>query len=574
MPPFGRVSWMALLMLVACAPAGPAPGASGTGPLGAPEAQKTITVVALNPVRAFGSWSTSSTGGTFALNEIHSDALVTRSTDGDYEPRLLARLPSLDDGTLAVLPDGRMRITWHLRTDAKWHDGTPFTAADVVFTRQVLLNPDVPLSRSAEIDYIEHIDVLDQWTVVATLKAVYYLPNFLGLRHFWILPQHVLSEPFQGDKPAFSNLPYWTTDYIHLGPFHLVDYGMGENLIFERFDDYFLGRPKVNRIVVRIIPDENTVFANLLAGAVDIAPEQTLSPDLFVRLHEEWARTGEGTVVSRQGTWRFLGVQFNPEWGRPPELSRDVRVRRGLYQGFDRDALRETLLPGFSERTSPDSFMVQGDPLAPTVGRPFARYAFDPSTAALLLAEAGWRRAADGRMLNPAGEQVQIAIRTTPGYYKEGSIVAQYWRDLGIDVAEEQTPASLARDLEYGAKFPGFQANARASGGEIFKRFDSRDHATAQNRYTGSNSGYTNPTLDRLIDRLLSTIDEREQGLLLREMGGIIATDLPVLPTYFQVNLAAVRKGVRALIDDFAGATNPGLSSRNAYRWDRDIGGG
>jgi peptide/nickel transport system substrate-binding protein len=562
--------WLVIVLLIGCSPVGPEAATRPGGTAEAPERPKTITVAARNPVRAFGTWSISSTGGTFALNEIHSAPLVTTDLSGGYEARLLARLPSVDDGTLAVLPDGRMRVTWSLRPNVKWHDGTPFTADDIVFSRRVLAHPEIPLSRAPMIDFIERIDVPDPLTAVVTLSEPYFLPNFLGLRNFWVLPKHVLEQPFQGDVEVFINLPYWTTEYIHLGPFRLADYGLGEDLVFERFDDYFLGRPNVNRILVRVIPDENTLFANFQAGVVDLVPEQALSPDLFMRLREEWAQSGAGAVVGRQGTWRFLAAQFNPEWAQPLEVSRDVRVRQGLYHGFDGEALRETLYPGLGGQTDPASYMPKGEPGADVVGRPFARFRYDPSTAARLLAEAGWRRAGDGRLLNAAGDQVQIAIRTTPGYYIEGSIVAQYWRDLGIDVKEEQTPPALVRDQEYGAKFSGFEANANSSGRNSVKRHHSRERATPENRYAGRNPGYANPALDRVIDRLFATIEPQPQALLLKEIGEILATDLPVLPTYFQINLAAVRNGIRALVDDYAGADSPGLTSRNAHRWDRD----
>jgi len=108
------------------------------------------------------------------------------------------------------------------------------------------------------------------------------------------------------------------------------------------------------------------------------------------------------------------------------------------------------------------------------------------------------------------------------------------------------------------------------NGDGLFRVFDSRLSATPQNRYQGRNRGnYANRGLDRPIDRLYGTIDEREQGLIPKEMGEIMAIDLPAMPVYFGVSLAAVRAGMRALTDDFAGTTRPGLISRNAHLWDR-----
>jgi ABC-type transport system substrate-binding protein len=111
---------------------------------------------------------------------------------------------------------------------------------------------------------------------------------------------------------------------------------------------------------------------------------------------------------------------------------------------------------------------------------------------------------------------------------------------------------------------------ARSSGEGVFAAFDSRFHATAQNRYAGANMGhYTNTELDRLIDTLYGAIDERQQGLILKEMGEILAADLPSLPIYFRTNFAAVRKGVQALAEDYANTRDTGAMSRHAHLWDR-----
>jgi peptide/nickel transport system substrate-binding protein len=215
--------------------------------------------------------------------------------------------------------------------------------------------------------------------------------------------------------------------------------------------------------------------------------------------------------------------------------------------------------------------MGKGDPKASAVGAPFARYPYDPTRAAQELAAAGWTRAADGRLLNRAGEPVQIGIRGEQAETKEVSIIADYWRRLGIDATEDIIATARARDGEYKNAFPGTWFTSRSQGADIVVFFDSRQVPTPQNRFTGLAAGsYSNPAYDQLVDKLYGTMTEREQGLILKDVGTILAEDLPALPVYFRVVMSAVKKGVRALVDDYQGAQLSTANGRNAHLWDRE----
>ncbi|MBM2812337.1 MAG: hypothetical protein HW416_3096 [Chloroflexi bacterium] len=576
-----RVGWgqmrarrqlLSLLATVLIAGCTPGPQATEPGPgstsASAPSTPKSITVATLISVASFGPWDLgqSASGGLVSMVEIHANGLVSNDAQGNRVPRLAARLPSVDDGTVVLLPDGRMRTTWPLRSDVRWHDGAPFVADDLVFSWRVFTDPTLPVRPLNQIALIESVEAPDTHTLVMTWRSPYYRALELGLRELYPYPSHLLAETFAADKQAFETHPYWTSGYVHLGPFRLVDFGLGENVVFERFDGYFLGRPRADRVVLRAISDTNTLFANLRAGSVDVAAERTLPSDLAAQLREEWASSGGGVVVVKPDNWRYVLVQFNPEWGRPVELGRDPRARRGLLYGMDRDGIRELVLPGFSD-TESDSFLWKSDPRSATVGQPFARYTHDPTRAAQELAAVGWRLS-DGGLINAAGERVRIEIRGGQVDSKEIAFIANGWRQLGVEVSESISSAAL-NDRESSATFPGVRTFSRGSGDEIFPTFDSRQQATAQNRFIGTNvSSYGNTSLDALIDRLYATLDRQDQGRVLQQMGEVLADDLPALPTYFRVSPAAVGRGVRAL-EDYTGSIGPGYASRNAHLWDR-----
>jgi ABC-type transport system substrate-binding protein len=261
------------------------------------------------------------------------------------------------------------------------------------------------------------------------------------------------------------------------------------------------------------------------------------------------------------------------DWARPVELAQDARLRRGLLEGVDRDALREFLYPGFPD-TSGDTFMLKDDERSQLVGRPFAEFRYDPARALADLAEAGWNRAADGRLLGRDGQQVQLEVRGSATDKNAVAFDADAWRRLGVDATEAITTGLNNENPEYRSTFPGVESTARGVGSAIFSNFDGRLQSLASNRWTAANrQHYSNATLDSLVDRIYASLDPNEQGLILKQAGEILATEWPALPQYFVIEFAASVKGVRAITDDFVGTlgpgTGPGLIARNAYLWDR-----
>ncbi len=289
-----------------------------------------------------------------------------------------------------------------------------------------------------------------------------------------------------------------------------------------------------------------------------------------MQLRDQWRLSDGGRVYSRQDNVLYGLFQLDAQWARPVELSQDVQLRRGLLHAVDRDAIREAMLPGFPN-TSGDSFMTVRDPRAAMVGQPFGRYPYDPNRAVEELAAGGWRRDGEGKLLTRDGRRVEIEVRgALDTWSREVSLVADYWRRVGVE-ATETVPARAARDNEYVSVFPGIVIRARGSNETFLDAFDGRLQATAENRWAGGNNGhYMNPMYDRLIDEVWETLDVRQQGTLLREVGAILAADLPAMPLYYRTTFAAARKGIAALENDYEAGGDVGGMARNAYLWDRD----
>lgn len=566
MPGRTMAALMAAFVLVGCVPRAELSHTGSASPTS--QTRRTVTVAASGPLNGFGPWNGSTVSS--PPMDVHSSGLVGRS--GAARDALLAsKLPSVEEGTMVVLPDGRLRTTWTLRPNVKWHDGAFFTADDVAFGWRVSTDSGIPApsnsGAAAVLKQIDNVEVPDPLTAVLTWKTPFYMALDVPFRTLWPMPRHLLAEAFEGDKRAFINHPYWTTEYIHLGPFRLEDWGLGENMVFERFDDYFLGRPKVDRVIVRSIPDPATMYANLRAEVIDLTGAMTF--EAAIQLRDEWAASDAGVVLVRaSGTgFRSLITQFNPEFARPIEVAQDVRVRRGAFVGLDRQAVGEVLYPGVPD-TVVVGFLDEADPLAPIVGKPFAQYGYDQARAFREFAGAGWQRTSDGVLRNQTGQQVQLTVRTTPGgdNERENAIVSQLWRQLGMEVTEEVIGPSLVTNLEVRSKFASFEITSVSGGVRTPDRWDSRIAPTPESRYVGNNRGsYTNPDYDRLLDRLRATLQEREQGVVLRQLGEILGRDLPALPLNHAPEATAVRKGLLGVMEDLQAG---GSLTGKAYLWE------
>jgi ABC-type transport system substrate-binding protein len=178
--------------------------------------------------------NTSTVGGWQALCELHSNALVTvDAASSKMVGRLAEQAPTLADGTITLLPDGRMKVIHRLRRNVTWHDGTPFTARALVFSYQMANDRGLPVIDRRALDEMESAEAPDDFTFVIYFKGPYYQSDALILRKFWPQPPHLLQEAFdryQASKDANDvlNLGYWSSEYIHTGPFRLKEFSIGE----------------------------------------------------------------------------------------------------------------------------------------------------------------------------------------------------------------------------------------------------------------------------------------------------------------------------------------------------------
>ena len=341
----------------------------------------------------------------------------------EYVPELAERIPTQANGDISR--DG-LRITYHLRRNVKWQDGAPFTADDVIYTWRQILNPRNLVVSRLGYDIIARIDKRDDATIDVHLKKPFspFVATFFTMSNHSdaILPKHLLQNYPDINRVPYNGLPVGT------GPFRMARYDRGSQIVFEANPLYWRGRPKLERIVYRMVDSDTTMLTLLRTHEIDFyyRASETLVPSL---------RSIPGTRLLVAPFTRFADLGLNA--GNP--ILADRRVRQALAYGTDRKEIIDKVTQGMAlpaNSTQPEFSWAYNPEVA--------RYPYDPKRAAALLDEAGWRAGADGtRRKNGVPLHLDMIGFTGSSTAANTQVLVQHqWAGLGIDVSIKNFPSS------------------------------------------------------------------------------------------------------------------------------------
>jgi peptide/nickel transport system substrate-binding protein len=561
------------MVVSACASAAPAPG-SVQAPGGAAErvtsaAPKKVIAVIRSAPASMSKQKTNPPGlvgsvpGLDALEELVHVGLTHNSSDGVLLPVLAEAAPTVDNGLWKVFPDGRMETTWKLRSDARWQDGTPVTTADLLFTTMVEQDKELGIPRNSAYDSIDHVEAVDAATITVTWNRPYIeADTMFGYPIGLPMPKHLLEKAFAEDKANFLGIPYWTDEFVGTGPFRIRGWAADSHVVVTANEHYVLGRPKIDEIEVRFIPDPNTLMANMLAG-VEVTIGRTISLDQALQLRDQWH---EGSFATRQLGWTPINVQFINS--NPPVVT-DLRFRRAMLHAIDRAQLKESIMAGQGDIAH--SFVSSDTAEYRAVESSIMRYDYDPTRASQLMTELGYTKRSDGLLYDAAGQKLTVEIYTTIQndiHPKTTAAVADYWKQLGVTVEQNIIPIQRAQDREYRAQFPAFelvQTNNSLAARDV-RRFHSSSIPLPENRFqvTGNNSRYRNPELDAFIDRYVTTIPKTER---MQALAGIVrhqTENLSIMGMFFFVSPTMIANRLAGIVPRGDGFTE----AWNAHEWD------
>jgi peptide/nickel transport system substrate-binding protein len=480
------------------------------------------------------------------VDRLMFEPLLAADSKGNPVPILAATVPTLENG--GISRDG-LTITYRLRRNARWTDGVPVTSSDVKWSWEAIMNPNNNVVSRHGYDFISAIDTPNAYTAVVHLKRRFsaFVNTFFAEsdQPYMLAPAHVLAR-----YSNINEIPFNSRPSVSDGPFKFVQWARGDHITLTRNEGFFLGRPGLNRIDVKIIPDEETSVNLLRSHAVDYmfqASQETYNalrsvPDVSI----VW--------VNVNG---YASIQLN--CSRP--YLKDPRVRLAIAYALDKKELVRTLT--FDTQT----VATEDIPDWMWAFNPAVRsHPHDPAMARALLRKAGWAPGPNGVMRKDGQDLTLVTVTNNSNATRrrESVEVQAMLKEVGIDAEIKYypgdvlfAPAGMGGILQLGKfdlSITGWYAGIDPEDSTQF---------TCENFPPGgyNYSRYCSPAMQRLQKMALSHYDRPSRQAAYFAIQQLLARDNPQIFIYWLRQMEPISV-------DFKGFDpNPVVESWNAWQW-------
>ncbi|MDP9105381.1 MAG: peptide ABC transporter substrate-binding protein [Candidatus Eremiobacteraeota bacterium] len=487
------------------------------------------------------------------INRLSFDTLV--SVDGSGKntvPILATEVPTEANG--GISKDG-LTITYHLHSGVKWHDGVPFSSKDVKFSWQAMMNPANNVNERVGYEEVKSVETPDANTVVFHLKRKFapFVDTVFAESDspVCVVPEHILSKFHDINRIPFNQQPIGT------GPFKVARWVRGDHIEFVANDDYFRGKPKLRRIIVREIPDENTSINALRAHDVDWIFEA--SPGVYKTLKANPAKDVNLFLNSQPQTLQML-----VNTSRPP--LDDIRIRRALSYAIDKEAL-------VAKNTGGSAVVAWADqpPFQWSYTDDVMKYPADTAKARALLAEAGYSPGPDG-VMRKGGKPLSFTL----SYNQENATrrlvavqVQSMLKAAGIDAQIKTYPTNLLfatygqggilTNGKYDLNISGWIAGQDPDDHSEF----ASDQIPKPSHPDGVNyTRYQSKEMDVAQQQALASYDQAKRKPAYVKIQQLLARDLPIVYIWYP------RQAQPISVDFKNFAPNPVNESWNAHEWE------
>ncbi|RGP35935.1 peptide ABC transporter substrate-binding protein [Pseudotabrizicola alkalilacus] len=472
------------------------------------------------------------------------DALFRINPEGVIIPNLAVEVPSQDNG--GISEDG---LQWRIkvRDDVRWHDGTPFTAEDVKYTLELIVNPDFRAWRTTGHALVHDITVVSP-TEITWRMEVAFAPYLSFLTETFIVPKHVLETMADLNENAFNQAPIGT------GAFKWGKRVAGDHVELVANLDYFGEGPYIEQLIFKYIPDNTVLYTQFRSGDIDLVGQAYITPDNYAE-----AATLADRVVTLVPKASVETIYLNMERPQFKELA----VREAIYLAIDREAIIDAL--NYGVPTVTETFMPKQsfyfNPELP-------KHEFNLQRAAQVLDEAGWLPGADGIRAKD-GVRLAFANSTTAGAHlreQAQQFIQQTLAEIGI----EMTIANLPSAVMFGDFWALSQFDTAMSGityligadPDVTNRFHTKAIA-AQGGRGSNNAQYSNPEVDALLEEGSRTFDPETRRAIYFKVQEIVRRDLPFLPLFANTSVFGHKAGLQGFVSN----SNTRTESWHAAGW-------
>ncbi|MBA3583742.1 MAG: hypothetical protein H0W36_04300 [Gemmatimonadetes bacterium] len=506
-------------LAVACSggEAGEGPGAQG-----APVDGGTAVIANTSDFDAFNELVSTDYETSQVLDNILFMNLVRLTPDMQYEPYLADSMWMPEDG---------LSLTYRLREGVAWHDGTPVTVDDVIWTYEMSIDDGIAYANLQYLQFVDRVEKVDDRTVTFHFTDA-HSDAPMDFTEWTVMPKHLLEDV----PPADMRNAEFNRNPVGNGPFKFVSWTANQEIVFEANPDFVLGRPHLDRVVFRIIPEQTTQLTELLTGGVDLM--RAVPPSEIARVKEsDIARILEYPARS----YTFLA------WNTRNPLFEDPQVRRALSMAIDRQAIVDALLYGYGTIATADVMPFQweyDDAIEP--------WPYDPERARQLLAEAGWTDSNGDGVIDKDGRPFRFTLATNQGNDLREDILVIVQNDLariGVDVqprlVEWNTHINALKLKDFEAAVSGWSVDFKFDPSEVMSC------AAIEAKY--NYPSYCNPKADSLMQLALTTLDREQARPIWDEYQRTIHQDQPYAFLYYLTERLGVGNRLNEVTADARG---------------------
>ena len=426
-----------------------------------------------------------------------------------------------------------LSITFHLRKDVKWHDGTPFTAHDVMYTYKVIVDPKTPTPYAGDFKPVKEAKVIDDFT----FKVTYEKPFAPGLQSWTvgILPRHLLEGKDITTSPLIRKP-------IGTGPYLFKEWIPGDRVVLVANYSYFEGKPYIERRITRVIPDLATMFLELKSYTIDmmgLTPLQALKQTDYPGFRREFSK------------YKYVGFSYvYLGYNLKHHIFKDRRVRQAITHAINKQEIVDGILLGQGMEATgpykPDMWAYNGN---------VTRYEHSKEKALALLKDAGFEQRQDGTLIKD-GKPFEFNILVNQGNdvrIRTAELIQKRLRDVGISVKIRVIEwATFINEFidkrNFEAVILGWSTSPEPDLFDIW-------HSSKQGPKEFNFISFENKEVDELIIKARHTMDKEERKKCYFRIQEILAEEQPYTFLFIPYSLIAVHKRIKGIEPASAGIT-------------------